>query len=68
MARAGRPTEFPIKKLVALDQNLISGIAAFQADETPPIANQSDAIRRIIRDWLIGHGYLENPPDREDAN
>ena len=58
MAKAGRPAEFPIKKLVALDQEIIDGVAAFQADETPPIENQSEAIRRIIRDWLTGHGYL----------
>lgn len=23
-------------------------------------ASRPEAIRRIIRDWLIGHGYLKN--------
>ena len=63
MAKAGRPTEFPIKKLVALNQEIVDGISAFQSDEIPPIENQSEAIRRIIRDWLVGHGYL--PADQE---
>lgn len=71
MAKAGRPTEFPIKKLVALNQEIVDGISAFQADEVPPIANQSEAIRRIIRDWLIGHGYLPSSQEGtrpEDLN
>jgi hypothetical protein len=62
----GRPSTFPIKKLVALDGELMAGIAAFRADA--PSKTESDAIRTIIRDWLIAHGYLDNPPDREDAN
>jgi len=60
MAKAGRPAEFPIKKLVALNQEIVDGVSKFQADENPPIANQSEAIRRIIRDWLISHGYLDS--------
>lgn len=59
MARAGRPVEFPFKKLVALNQETLDAIAAFQADNEPPIENQSEAIRTILRDWLIGHGYLK---------
>ena len=58
MAKAGRPAEYPIKKLVALNQEIVDGIAAFQAADVPPIENQSEAIRRIIRDWLVQRGYL----------
>lgn len=29
---------------------------------------RSDGLRIILADWLTGHGYLELPPDREDAN
>lgn len=60
MARApGRPSEFPIKKLVALNHEIVDGIAAFQSDQVPPVENQSEAIRRIIRDWLVSHGYMK---------
>lgn len=66
MARSpGRPAEYPIKKLVALNEELLSGIEKFQADESPPIVNQSEAIRRIIRDWLVGHGYIAAEPDED---
>lgn len=27
-----------------------------------------EAFRLILRDWLTGRGYLETPPDCEDAN
>jgi metal-responsive CopG/Arc/MetJ family transcriptional regulator len=49
---------FPIKKLVALDQELVDAIERIQREEDP-IPNQSEAIRRILRDWLIGHEYLK---------
>lgn len=55
----GRPAEFPIKKLVAMDQETLDAVEAFRAAETPPI-NQSEAFRRILRDWLTGHGYLKD--------
>lgn len=57
MARRGRPTEFPIKKLVALNDELLAAIEAFRAEADPPL-NQSEVIRLILRDWLIGNGYL----------
>lgn len=55
----GRPAEFPIKKLVAMDQETLDAIEAFRASVQPPI-NQSEAFRKILRDWLIGHGYLKD--------
>ncbi|MBY4589503.1 hypothetical protein [Rhizobium redzepovicii] len=57
MAQRGRPVEFPIKKLVALNDELLDAIEVFRAQAAPPI-NQSEAIRKILRDWLIGNGYL----------
>lgn len=73
MARSpGRPTEFPIKKLVALNQEIVDGIERFQADHLPPIDNQSAAIRWLIRDHLVGLGYLKAEPQEgtrpEDLN
>jgi hypothetical protein len=57
-APRGRPTEFPIKKLVALNEEIVEAVEAFRAEQVPEI-NQSEAIRRILRDWLIGAGYLK---------
>lgn len=48
--------------------DLEAGIDRYIADQPEPPPNRSEAIRLILRDWLIGHGYLENPPDREDAH
>ena len=31
-------------------------------------ANRSEGLRAILYDWLVAHGYLELPPDQEDAN
>lgn len=54
------------------DQDLVDAIAAFQGDHDPPIQNRSEAVRRILRDWLIGHGYLPHDPEEgtrpEDLN
>lgn len=38
-----------------------------QAKAGNPMTREQ-ALRHILRDWLIGHGYLEMPPDRDDAN
>jgi hypothetical protein len=58
MSPAGRPATFPIKKLVAIDQELQDAIDRAQIDQ-PDSANQTETIRRILRHWLIGHGYLK---------
>lgn len=57
--KRGRPAtgKTPITG-VRLDEDMTSAIEAFRAGEDPQI-NQSEAIRRILRDWLIGHGYLK---------
>lgn len=36
----------------------LDAIDAFSADQVdkPP---RTEAIRRIVRDWLVGHGYLK---------
>jgi hypothetical protein len=62
-----RPELFPAKKVIGFERTMLTAIDAYRRDQTP-IPNVSDAIRAIIRDWLIGHGYLEPGPPREDAN
>lgn len=31
-------------------------------------ATRTEAVVLIVRDWLIGHGYLEAPPEPEEAH
>lgn len=66
-SRRGRPPVDSEQIGIRLTRDLLEGIAAFQRDE-PTAVPKTEAVRRIIRDWLISHGYLELPPDREDAN
>lgn len=58
----GRPVEYPIKKLVALNQPIIDAVEAFRDDQSEDM-NQSEAIRRILKDWLTGKGYLPADAD-----
>tara|TARA_R110002020_G_scaffold36894_31_gene111008 strand:+ start:1362 stop:1496 length:135 start_codon:yes stop_codon:yes gene_type:complete len=41
-----------------MEREMIEGIDAFAAEENPPV-KRPEAIRRIVRDWLIEHGYLK---------
>lgn len=62
--KRGRPATGKNPRIgIRIEQDLIDAIAAFQTDGEPPIDNQSEAIRRILRDWLIGHGYLAESTD-----
>lgn len=36
--------------------------------ETDAPATRPQAINLILRDWLVGHGYLEPTPDRDTAH
>ena len=51
---------------ITLDDALIAGIEQFiAAHDEPPHATMShaDAVNVIVRDWLMGQGYLEIPGD-----
>lgn len=63
----GRPPVDSEQLNLRIQRDALNGIDAFSADQ-PDKPSRTEAVRRIIRDWLIGHGYLENPPPREDAN
>lgn len=58
--KRGRPAtgKTPITG-VRLDDDTTSAIESFRASKVPEIT-QSEAIRRILRDWLVGHGYLKD--------
>jgi len=54
---------------VKLDDDLLDGIEQFIADRnTPPQPKMThgDAINVIVRDWLMGQGYVPLPGE-EDA-
>jgi hypothetical protein len=57
--------EDPISLALVEDVSLIDALNKF-SDESG--IHRSEALAAAFRDWAIGHGYLELPPDREDAN
>lgn len=40
-----------------MEPELTEAIDRFRSEDEA-VATQSEAIRRILRDWLIGNGYL----------
>jgi len=62
--KRGRPAtgKTPITG-VRLSDDLSEGIDRYIADQPQPPPTKSDALREIIRDWLIGHGYLDSSKD-----
>lgn len=52
-----RPLKFPHKKLVGMDDALLSALEVYRKDQTP-IPSDAEAIRFILRDWLLKHDYL----------
>lgn len=62
--RPGRPKVDSERVDVRLPRDLLDGIDRFASEESDN-PGRAEAVRRIIRDWLIGHGYLqheEEPP------
>lgn len=43
---------------VRVHPDMMSGIDAFLESE-PDLKSRPDAIREILKDWLIGHGHLK---------
>jgi hypothetical protein len=54
---------------VKLDEELLDGIEQFiAARDAPPQAKMSheDAVNVIVRDWLMGQGYVSLPNDPDE--
>jgi hypothetical protein len=54
---------------VKLDEELLDGVEQFIADrDEPPRGKMTydDAINVIVRDWLMGQGYIPLPDDPDD--
>jgi len=47
-----------------LDADIADGLELFMREEFAP-ATQGEAISTILRDWLVGHGYLAPMPAME---
>lgn len=54
--RPGRPSVDSERIDARFPRELLTGIDAF-ASESDGIG-RPEAVRRIVRDWLIGHGYM----------
>lgn len=65
----GRPVTTGTSPLIGvrLPSDLLDALDRFIAQEQPGIS-RPEALRLVFRDWAIGHGYLDNPPPKEDAN
>lgn len=55
----GRPPVDSEQVNLRIQRAELDGIDAFSLEQ-PDAPPRTEAIRRIIRDWLIGHGYLED--------
>lgn len=53
----GRPPVDSEQINFRLRRQVINAIDAF-AESEPDKPGRTEAVRRIVRDWLIGHGYL----------
>lgn len=70
METMAKPTMFPERKLLLLRTETVKAIEAFRRERTP-IPSESEAIRMILDDWLISHGYsavsaLDGHPDQPE--
>lgn len=51
---------------VKLDKDLLDGVEQFIADRNEPPRGKmtyDDAVNVIVRDWLMGQGYMPLPDD-----
>ncbi|GGA63893.1 hypothetical protein GCM10011499_37870 [Pelagibacterium lentulum] len=57
-SKGGRPAVDSERVDVRLPRELLDGIDAFSDSENDN-PGRPETVRRIIRDWLIGHGFLD---------
>lgn len=62
----GRPRVDSERVDTRMERDLLDGIDACARAEA--LSTRPETVRFIVRDWLIGHGYVESPPPKEDAN
>ncbi|MGB3339149.1 MAG: hypothetical protein WBA73_18390 [Devosia sp.] len=55
---------------ITLDDDLLDGVEQFIADRDEPQRGKmtyDDAISVIVRDWLMGQGYIALPDDADQV-
>lgn len=57
MSKRGRPAVDTELLRARVSRDILDGIDRFAAEEEDKLT-RPEALRRIVRDWLIGHGYL----------
>lgn len=66
--KRGRPaTGVTPHQGIRIPADLLSALQSCQ-DDHPDVPSRAEMIRHILRDWLIGHGYLPRREDPEGAN
>ena len=45
--------------------DITAGLDAFMASDLAP-ETHTEAVVLILRDWLIGHGYIDQPPEQDN--
>lgn len=66
-SKRGRPAVDTEPLTVRAPRDLLEALDAFSADE-PDRPSRPESVRRLLRDHLIGLGYIDLPPAKEDAN
>lgn len=57
--KRGRPATGKNPRVgIRIEPELIEAVERYRLGQNPE-TNQSEAMRRILRDWLIEHGYLK---------
>jgi hypothetical protein len=57
--KGGRPPADTEAITLRLPRSMIAGLDEFRKNE-PDLPGRPEGLRRILRDWLIGHGYLKD--------
>jgi len=63
----GRPPVDSDRVTARFPRHLLDALDQFIREEHPDVS-RPEGLRIAFRDWAIAHGYLELPPEREDAN
>lgn len=65
-SRRGRPTIDSEEVRSRMPREILDGMDAAANDESDKPA-RAEMLRRIVKDWLIGHGYLK-ASEESDGN
>lgn len=65
--KIGRPPVDSEMVRSRLPRDILDALDAFSTDE-PDSPSRPESVRRLLRDHLIGLGYIDLPPAKEDAN